>query len=82
MIDDSCDEEYRDEVPYRRSDEVTASYLMSGLGRLALFDDDSMMRMQAFNLANVDEFIIQLEYQVLQQHRERASTPVPEWASA
>ena len=56
MSNESDCENYRDEIPDRGPEEITSSELMSGLGRLALFDDAPRLRMQAFNLANVDEF--------------------------
>lgn len=65
---------------YRRADEIGPSELREALGKLHLFDDDPYLRMQAFNLALVDQFIMQIEYAVLEKLNQEERTPAPEAA--
>ena len=50
---------------YRPSQEIGVSELRSALAQLQLFGDDPYLRMQAFNLATVDQFVMGLETDVL-----------------
>jgi hypothetical protein len=73
--------ENRDDFPqYRDEEEIQLFELTNALGSLHLLDDDPYLRMQVFNLAVVDKFITQLEYDVLRRLNEEERTPVPETA--
>ena len=75
-------EEYiedRDDLPdYREPEKIARSELSDALGRLHLLGGDLYLRMQAFNLAVVDQFIMQLEYETLRKLHDEELTPVPE----
>lgn len=58
--------EDRDDFPeYRDEEEIQPYELSEALTSLHLFDGDPYLRTQAFNLAIVDKFIMQLEYAAL-----------------
>lgn len=75
---DSIAEEDADNPRYRRPGEIDPSELRDALTRLHLFGDDPTLRMQAFNLALVDEFVTGLEYDVLKKLIDEEATPIPE----
>jgi hypothetical protein len=61
-------EDHDDQLPtYRSPAEIDQWELTDALRSLCLFDDDMYLRMQAFNLAIVDEFITTLEYAILRK---------------
>jgi hypothetical protein len=66
--------EDNEEPGYRRPNEIQLSELHTALSRLELFDDPSL-RMQAVNLAIVDQFITELEYGLLKKLVEEDGTP-------
>ncbi len=62
--------EDRDDFPqYRDEEEIQVFELKRALASLHLFDDP-YLNMQAFDLAVVDKFIMQLEYDVLRRLNE------------
>lgn len=70
----------QDGPPYRRTEEIIQSELRQALTGLPLLGDDMFLRMQAFNLTIVDQFLMQLESEVLQKLVQEERTPVPEAA--
>lgn len=72
--------EQNEAAHYARASEIDPSELRHALCDLHLLGDDLFLRMQAFNLALVDQFITNLEYQVLKKLIDEESTPVPEAA--
>ena len=77
-------EEYiedRDDLPeYRDPEEIAGFELSDALNTLHLLGGDPYLRMQAFNLSVVDQFIMGLEYDTLRKLHEEESTPGPEEA--
>jgi hypothetical protein len=73
-----CVEDREDFPDYRPCGEIGAPELSDALRALYLLGDDPYLRMQAFNLSVVDQFIMQLEYDVLRRLRDEESTPGPE----
>lgn len=69
-----------DGPPYKPASEIDSSALREALCKLHLLGDDVFLRMQAFNLAIVDQFITNLEYQVLKKLIDEDGTPVAEAA--
>lgn len=69
-----------DDLEHRPMEEVQSSELREALARLHLFDNDPYLRMQAFNLAMVDQFIMQIESAVLEKLHQEQRTPAPEAA--
>lgn len=63
---------------YCRPNEINPHDFTDALRGLTFFDDDINLRVQAFNLAMVDQFITNLEYEVLSKLLEEEATPVPE----
>lgn len=78
------EDKYLDDVwdgpDYRRPEEINTLELRNALNRLQLFGDDANLRMQAFNLAIVDQFATELEYGVLKKFHDEEATPLPEAA--
>lgn len=75
------DEDFEDDSDtprYRLPVEISPSELRDGLCNLQLFGDDPNLRTQAFNLSIVDQFITNLEYDLLKRFHEQESTPIPE----
>ena len=71
--------EDRDDFPqYRDEEEIQLFELTNSLASMHLLDDDPYLKMQVFNSAVVDKFIMQLEYDVLRRLHEEERTPVPE----
>ncbi len=71
--------EDRDDFPeYRERDKIAPSELTAALGSLHLLDDDPYLRMQVFNLSIVDQFIMELEADVLRRLQEDEHTPAAE----
>lgn len=69
-----------DEPRYRPTADIDAAELRGALGHLHLLGDDPFLRMQVFNLSIVDQFVTQLEYDVLEKLIAEERTPVPEAA--
>lgn len=65
---------------YRDPEEIGRSELFVALNTLHLLGGDVYLRMQAFNLSIVDQFIMKLEYGTLQKLHDEEATPVPEMA--
>ena len=65
---------------YKRASKIDSSALREALCKLHLLGDDVFLRMQAFNLAIVDQFLMNLEYQVLRKLIDEDGTPVGEAA--
>ena len=63
---------------YRRSEEIGPYELRNALSQFTLFGDDPFLRMQAYNLAIVDQFVTSLEYDLLRNLHEQEATPLPE----
>ncbi len=72
MEDDIYDQD--DTPEYRDPDEIKPSELSQALSSLTLMDDP-YLRMQAFNLSFVDQFVMGLEYDVLRKLYSEDSTP-------
>jgi len=64
-----------DEIRYSRPDDIDFRALPRSLGQLHFFWDNMFLRVQANNLAIVDEFITKLEYQNLRAYLEEEKTP-------
>lgn len=67
MDDDHEDIDHSEELQVPAPDEIDWNALPNALASLQLFDDP-YLRMQATNLGIVDQFITQLEYQVLEEN--------------
>lgn len=67
-----------DQPRYAALADIDQSALRKALGKLHLLGDDPYLRMQAFNLAVVDPFVTELEYQVLRKLIDEERTPIPE----
>ncbi|MCB1467825.1 MAG: hypothetical protein KDK08_11920 [Rhizobiaceae bacterium] len=75
------DEQNDDDGPgYKTASSIDPHSLERALCNLTLLGDDPYLRMQAFNLAIVDPFLTNLEYQVLQKLVAEDRTPTPEAA--
>jgi hypothetical protein len=74
MEDDIYDEDQDDTPEYRDSDEIKPSELSQAVSSLTLMDDP-YLRMQAFNLSVVDQFVMGLEYDVLRRLNSEDRTP-------
>lgn len=82
-IDDagkSDDLDSYDGPKYRLPETIAQSELRVALDSLALFGGDPNFRNQAFNIALVDEFVMNLELKLLRQQFQEERTPVPEAA--
>lgn len=73
-------EEHDDQPPYQPPSAIDTSALRVAFCKLNLLGDDMFLRMQAFNLAIVDQFLMELEYQLLKKLVDEERTPVPEAA--
>ncbi len=70
--------EDRDDLPdYRGPQEIDGLELSTALCTLHLLGGDPYLRMQAFNLSVVDQFIMKLEYDTLRKLNDEESTPMP-----
>ena len=79
MHDTDAPNDAEDDTPvYLPPSEIDPSGLHTALCSLRLLGDDPFLRMQAFNLSIVDQFLTNLEYQVLNKLIDEESTPVPE----
>jgi len=77
MEDDTHDEDWDDAPAYRDPNEIEQAELNEALCSLSLMDDP-YLRMQALNLAVVDQFVMDLEYDVLRRLNSEDRTPGPE----
>ncbi len=76
MDDGDEDEIWDDGLPnYRTADEISSSEISIALGSLFLLGRDPYLSMQITGIAVVDQFIMGLEYDVLQELRETERTP-------
>ena len=80
MDEEEIDRDDADEQRYKAASEIEQSALREALCNLNLLGDDPFLRMQAFNLAIVDQWLTVLEYQVLEKLMDEERTPVPEAA--
>ena len=69
-----------DRPRYKRASDIDPSALHEAICKLHLLGDDVYLRMQAFNLAIVDQFLTDLEYQVLKKQFDEERTPVADAA--
>ncbi len=74
------DRDSYDGPQYRLPDTIAFSELRESLTGLTLFGSDPNLVNQAFNVALVDKFIMDLELKLLRQQFEEERTPVPEAA--
>lgn len=77
------DEIYRveyDEPRYEAASEIDPSALYRALCNLNLLGDDPFLRMQAFNLAIIDQWLTEIEYKVLLKLIDEERTPFPDSA--
>jgi hypothetical protein len=71
--------EDRDDFPcYRAPEEINVNEMLGALKTLHLLNRDLYLRMQAFNVSIVDQFIMDLEHDVLRKLDNEESTPMPE----
>jgi hypothetical protein len=63
------------EIRYLPRDEIKQGELCESLSKLQFLGDDPFLRMQAFNLDVVDDFLMDLEYEVLRRLNEDDRTP-------
>lgn len=75
---DDYEERGNAEPEYRDPAGIDSSELRTALSSLYLLGDDPYLRIQAFNLSIVDQFIMQLEYEALGKLGEEQRTPMPE----
>lgn len=61
---------------YRHPDDISLHELSDALLSLHLLGDDMFLRMQANNLALIDQFIMQHETELLQTYLQRERTPI------
>ena len=73
-------EAYDDQPRYQAPSAIDPSALRQALCKLNLFGDDPFLSMQAFNLAIVDQFLMDLEDQLLKKLVDEERTPLPEAA--
>lgn len=66
------------EPRYRLPENISQSEIRNELSNLTLFGDDPNLRIQAFNLALVDEFIMRLEYDLMKRQLQEERAPVNE----
>ncbi len=70
------DEDQQDEIPYLPRDSIKPGQLQEALSNLKFLGDDPFLRMQAVNLDIVDQFLTDLECNVLRElHREERTPP-------
>lgn len=76
----SDDDEYFEpnELPYRRIEQIDPSELLNALTGLSFLGDDMYLRMQAMNVAIVDNMLMPMERTVLAALIEREHTPFEE----
>jgi hypothetical protein len=80
-MDTSDDDlEAYDGPKYRQPKTIAQSELRNAVDSLALFGSDPNFRNQAFNIALVDEFVMNLELNLLRQQFQEERTPVAEVA--
>jgi hypothetical protein len=72
------DDNIEDDPEGPHQEEFSASKLRHALFRLQLLGDDPFLRMQVFNLALVDQFVTELEREVLEKLIQEERTPIPE----
>ena len=58
MEHDEYIEDHNDQPDYRAPEEIASSELSQALSTLHLLGDDPYLRMQAYNLAVIDQFIM------------------------
>ena len=73
--EDFDDRDYDEPSKYKNLDEIEPSELFTSLGKLVFLESDPFLRMQAFNLGMTDQFIMQMEYKVLQELWAEERTP-------
>ena len=78
MNDSDNYQEYEEEPPYQPLSAIDTSALRKALCKLALLGDDPFLRMQALNLAIVDQFLTELEYKTLHKLVDEERTPLPQ----
>lgn len=74
--EDDLDPAADHEVRYLRRDEIKQGELCEALSELQFLGNDPFLRMQAFNLETVDDFLMDLEYEVLRRLHEDDRTPI------
>jgi hypothetical protein len=72
---DDYNEEYGGSPKYLAPGEIESFGLSDALSALYLLGGDPGLTMQVFNLAIVDQFIMQLEYETLRKLHDEESTP-------
>jgi hypothetical protein len=80
MVVEDADNDGRNEPTYRLPDAIEQFELIAALDCLALFNSDPNFRSQAFNLALVDKFVMDLELDLLRQQFREERTPIAEAA--
>jgi hypothetical protein len=73
-MEDEFDDKDDDKPPYRDRSEIGLNEFVKALGSLELMDDP-YLRMQIYNLAIVDQFIMELEEDVLRKLLQEERTP-------
>lgn len=80
MEEDDLSDPNEDAESYRDPESIESFELTKGLTSLEMFNADPYLRMQAFNLTIVDQFIMGLEYETLRKYHAEDSPPFPELA--
>jgi hypothetical protein len=70
------DMDEHDEIPYQRRESIKPGHLREALANLQFLGDDPFLRMQAMNLDIVDQFLTDLEYEVLRELHQEGRTPL------
>jgi hypothetical protein len=78
FMNDEDEFQHDDQPRYAKLADIDPSALGDALNRLPLLRGDPYLRMQALNLALIDQWITGLEYEVLQKLIDEERTPVPE----
>lgn len=73
--DDYIEDHEEEALRYRDAEEINSSELIVGLRSLYLLDRDPYLRMQAFNLSMVDQFVMGLESKIRRALLEEDRTP-------
>ena len=79
-VDPRLEEMYEERPPYAPASSVDWTQLRRALSDLNLLGDDPFLRMQAFNLAMIDEWLTGLEQGLLEALVREDGTPLPEAA--
>ena len=80
QVDPRVEEMYEDRPPYAPASSLDPTQFRRALSDLNLLGDDPFLRMQAFNLGMIDEWLTGLEQGLLEALVRQDGTPLPEAA--